>query len=92
MPSITGYFDIKISNEDDFKAMKIKEDIKKKDEIYTKLNDNLDELFPIMDKMSVCLKNISQNLLNLKNIYGDGNKSTEVLSNCFQHLYLIIKT
>ena len=92
MPSLTGYFDIKISSEDDFRASKIKEDIKKKDEIYIKLNDNMDELFPIMEKMSVCLKNISQNLLNLKNMYGDGKKPTEVLSNCFQHLNLIIKT
>ena len=92
MPNLQGYYDIKISNEDDFKAMKIKDEIKKKDEIYKKLNDNMDELFPIMEKMSVCLKNTSQHLLTLKNMYGDGNKCTEALSNSFQQLNLIIKT
>ena len=92
MYNLDEYFNIKINHEDDFKAMKIKDDIKQKDEIYKKLNDNMDELFPIMEKISVCLKNISQNLLNLKNIYGDGHKCNETLSYCYQQLYFIIKT
>ena len=92
MSNITGYFDIKISHEDDFKAMKIKEDIKKKDEIYKKLVDNMNELFPMMEKMSVYLKNISQNFLNLKNLYADGSTYSEALSNSFQQLNIIIKT
>lgn len=92
MPNLLGYYDIKISNEDDFQAMKIKEDIKKKDEIYKKINSNMDELLPLMDKMSICLKNASENLLTLKNIYADGNKWTEALSKTFQQLSLIIKT
>ena len=91
MVNLEGSHNIKISNEEDFKAMRIKDNIKIKDEAYNKLNDDMDELLPIMEKMSVCLKNISQDLLNLKNIYSDGNKSTEILGNCFQHLNLIIK-
>ena len=87
MYNLDEYFNIKINHEDDFKAMKIKDDIKQKDEIYKKLNENMDELFPIMEKISVCLKNISQNLLNLKNIYGDGHKCNETLSYCYQQLY-----
>ena len=84
MYNLDEYFNIKINHEDDFKAMKIKDDIKQKDEIYKKLNENMDELFPIMEKISVCLKNISQNLLNLKNIYGDGHKYNETLSYCYK--------
>ena len=91
MINIEGSHYIKISNEDDFKAMRIKDNIKIKDEAYNKLNDDMDELLPYMEKMSVCLKNISQDLLNLKNIYYDGNKSTEILGNCFEQLNLIIK-
>ena len=91
MVNLEGSHHIKISNEEDFKAMRIKDNIKIKDEAYNKLNDDIDKLLPIMEKMSVCLKNISQDLLNLKNIYFDGNKSTEMLGNSFQHLNLIIK-
>ena len=91
MVNIEGSHYIKISNEEDFQAMRIKDNIKIKDEAYNKLNDDMDELLPIMEKMSVCLKNISQDLLNLKNIYYDGNKSTEILGNCFEQLNLIIK-
>ena len=93
MANFNGYYDIKISYEDDFKAMKIKEDIKKKDEAFTKLNDNFDELIQIMKKMSVCLKNISQDFNNLKNLYYDNNtQSTQLLGQCFQNLNSIIKT
>ena len=92
MFNLNGYYDIKISYEDDFKAKRIKEDIKKKEEEYKKLIDNINELFPIMEKMSVCLKNISQNLLNLKNLYTDSSKYTETLANSFDQLYTIIKT
>ena len=92
MYNLEETFNIKINHEDDFKAMKIKDDIKQKEEIYKKLNDNWDALFPIMEKMSICLKNISQNFLNLQNIYLSGHKSNEVLANCYQQLYLIIKT
>ena len=91
MLDLDGYFDIKISDVDDFNAMKIKDDIKKKEEAYTKFNDDMDELFPIMEKMSICLKNISQDSLNLKNLYGDGQKITEPISKSFQQLYLMIK-
>ena len=66
--------------------------LNKKMKYIKKLNEKMDELFPIMEKISVCLKNISQNLLNLKNIYGDGHKCNEALSYCYQQLYLIIKT
>ena len=92
MFDIKDYYDIKISNGDDFKAMNLKEEIKKKEEAFKKLIEDIDKLFPIMDNMSLCLKNISQGLLNLKNVYIDGNKFTEPLSNAFQQLYLIIKT
>ena len=92
MVDLNGYYDIKISDSEDFKAMKIKEDIKNKEEAYKKLIEEIDDLFPIMEKMSVCLKKISQNSLNLKNIYGDGNKITETISNSFQQLYSIMKT
>jgi len=91
MVNIEGSHYIKISNEEDFQAMRIKDNIKIKEEGYNKLNDDMDELLPLMEKMSVCLKNISQDLLNLKNIYHDGNKSNELLGNCFQQLNLIIK-
>ena len=90
--NLEGFHDIKITYDNDFRAMKIKEDIKMKEEYYEKLNDNLDELFPIMEKMSLCFKNISQDLLNLKNIYADGKKCTELISGCFHQLYLVIKT
>ena len=91
MVNIEGSHYIKISNEEDFQAMRIKDNIKIKEEDYNKLNDDMDELLPLMEKMTVCLKNISQDLLNLKNIYHDGNKSNELLGNCFQQLNLIIK-
>jgi len=91
MVNIEGSHYIKISNEEDFQAMRIKDNIKIKEEGYNKINDDMDELLPLMEKMSVCLKNISQDLLNLKNIYHDGNKSNELLGNCFQQLNLIIK-
>ena len=92
MLDLNGFYDIKISDEENFKATKIKEDLKKKEAAYKKLNEDIDELFPYMEKMSVCLKNISQDLLQLKYIYGDGNKSMETLSDTFHHLYLIIKS
>lgn len=89
--NIEGSHHIKISNEEDFQAMRIKDNIKTKDEAYNKLNIDMDELLPLMEKMSVCLKNISQDLLNLKNIYCDGNKSNELLGKCFQELNSKIK-
>ena len=53
MLDLDRYFDIKISDVDDINAMKIKDDIKKKEEAY---NDDMDELFPIMEKMMYALK------------------------------------
>ena len=42
MYNLNEYVNIKINNDEDFKAMKIKDDIKRKDEIHQKLNENMD--------------------------------------------------
>ena len=51
MVNLEGSHYIKISNEEDFKAMRIKDNIKIKDEAYNKLNDDMDELLPIFLKI-----------------------------------------
>ena len=89
--NIDDCFNIKINDKNVSKATQIKDDIKQAEQIYKKLNDNWDELFPIMEKMSICLKKIAENFEQLKNIYNNNDNCNEALSNCFQQLYKIIK-
>ena len=91
MYNIEENFNIKINLEDETNAMNIKDNIKHKEEIYKKLYANWDELFPIMEKMSICLNNISHNFLELKKMYSDKNESNEALTKCYNQLYSIFE-
>lgn len=87
MPSLDGFYDLKINSDDCYFVTKIQEKINSKEEAYIKFNKAMDELFPVMDKMGGCLKNISAALLELKN----QNNDAENLSGCFQQLFVTIK-
>ena len=90
MPNLEGKYTIKITNEIERAATRIKNDLNSKIESYKNLDKYLDELLINLDKISICFKNISLCFSELYKKYKNNNeilyKGNEILYNLFQML------
>ena len=87
MPNLEGKYLIKITKADEEKANKIKAEINLKNEALVNLNSTLDELLAIIDKVSLCFKNVGLSFEQLQKRNNKNkvlNKGYENLSNLFK--------
>ena len=87
IPNLDGFFNLEMESGDDEKCLKINEELNVKNEIFNKLNKNIDELLKLFEKVNFTLKNISGCFGELKNNYIDSPNITNLLA----HLEIIVK-
>ena len=87
MTNLKGEIHASINKEQDTKAMKIKDDINKKNTAYENLNTAIDDLLVNIEKLSVSMKNVSNCFLELRNQY----KDSDLLSNMYNRLFNLSK-
>ena len=88
IPTLEGIFNICINKSNDSKAIKIKDEINKKNEAFDALNMAMDELLSMIEKISLCFKNLGKSFLDLSKIHKNNNN---VLFDMFSRLSSLSK-
>ena len=88
MPNLEGKYLIKITKADEDKARKIKPEINSKNEALVNLNSTLDELINIIDKVSLCFKNVGLSFQEMQK----RNANNKVLNKGYEHLSTLFKS
>ena len=87
IPTLEGEFHIIINQNNDNKGIKIKEEINKKSEAYEELNMAIYELLSMIEKISICFKNIGKSFHDLCKIHRNNN----ILADIFNRLSSLSK-
>ena len=91
MPNFEGNYVIKITKEDDDKALNIKNEITDKNEGLKNLNYYLDELLVLMDKISLNLKNIGNSFFEMEKKEQKNNQN-KILIKGYNNLGTLFQT
>ena len=82
MPTLEGSLEVNINKEEDSKALKIKETINKKTEALDLLNNTMDEILAIFDKLNTLYKNLAKSFLELEKAH----QNNDIMSSFFNRL------
>ena len=66
MPTLEGELVVNINKEEDDRALKIKDEINSKSEVFKALNSTMDEILASFDKLSLLFKDLSNSFLKLE--------------------------
>ena len=81
IPIFEGKYSIKLTQDEEMKASKIKNEIKLKNESLVNLNSNLDKLLNDMEKISISMNNVGLSFRQLYKNYGKNKILEEGINN-----------